>query len=309
MSSSRSTLSGRRGWSAVVGLTTVLTVLVAGQLPAASAQDRPLAPVASALSVLVPSLAPSPASVPELLPAVAPAPGPVAAQERPVTTSAADRLSVVAARAASDKAAAAQAAADKAAAAAKAAAAKAAADKTAADRAAAAQAAVAKAAAAKAAGPALCSGDGWQERRGRAALASLKAGAERTGFRVEFSGARKGYLGLTHLQQRRIEMFVRACGTQSDELLRHVMAHELGHAYDTTHGNATIRAAWQAVRGIPASTPWYGCSGCTDFATPAGDFAEVYAQWARGSSTNRSELAGDVGGAQLAQLAQQFFGA
>jgi hypothetical protein len=279
-------------------LTTVLTVLVVGQLPAASAQDRPLAPVASALSVLVPSLAPSPASVPELPPAVAPALGPVAAQELPVATSAADRLSVVAARAAADKAAAAQAAADKAAAA------KAAAEKTAADRAAAAQAA-----AAKAAGPALCSGDGWQERRGRAALASLKAGAERTGFRVEFSGARKGYLGLTHLQQRRIEMFVRACGTQSDELLRHVMAHELGHAYDTTHGNATLRAAWQAVRGIPASTPWYGCSGCTDFATPAGDFAEVYAQWARGSSTNRSELAGDVGGAQLAQLAQQFFGA
>jgi hypothetical protein len=69
-----------------------------------------------------------------------------------------------------------------------------------------------------------------------------------------------------------------------------------------------VRAAYQAARGIPASTPWYGCSGCTDFATPAGDFAEVYAQWVRGSADNRSELAGDPGPAELAALAAQFFG-
>lgn len=155
----------------------------------------------------------------------------------------------------------------------------------------------------------LCDGEGWEQRRGAAALASLRAGAERTGFRVEFAGARKGYMGLTHLQEHRIEMFVRACDRQSDALLRHVMAHELGHAYDTTHMTAQSRAAWQAARGIPASTPWYGCSGCTDFATPAGDFAEVYAQWARGAGDNRSELSGAPGPAELEALARQFFGA
>lgn len=155
----------------------------------------------------------------------------------------------------------------------------------------------------------LCSGDGWQQRRGQAALASLRAGAERTGFRVEFTAARKGYMGLTHLKQRRIEMFVRSCDAQPESLLRHVMAHELGHAYDTTHMSTASRAAWQRVRGIPAGTPWYGCSGCTDFATPAGDFAEVYAQWARGASSNRSKLAGAPGPTALAQLAGQFFGA
>jgi hypothetical protein len=194
--------------------------------------------------------------------------------------------------------------------------AQAAAAKAAADKAAAAKAAAAKAAATRAAQAAtaraaadLCSGPGWQARRGAAALASLKGGAARTGFRVEFAPARTGYLGLTHLKERRIELFVRACGVQSDELLRHVMAHELGHAFDTTHGNAGTRRAWQAARGIPAGTPWYGCSGCTDFATPAGDFAEVYAQWARGAATNRSELAGDVPPAQLQRLAQRFFGA
>jgi hypothetical protein len=251
MTSSRSALTGRRGWSTVIGLSTVLAVLLAGQLPAASADARP---AASAAVLLLPSSVPSPSEVPEL-------PAPVT----PVVAAAA-------APAAAAKPAAAQ------------------------------PAAVAPA-------PNLCSGDGWQSRRGAAALASLKGGEARTGFRVEFAAARKGYLGLTHLQERRIEVFVRACGTQSDELLRHVTAHELGHAYDTTHGTAATRRAWMSARGIPAGTPWYGCSGCTDFATPAGDFAEVYAQWARGASANKSLLSGDVPPAQLAQLARHFFGA
>jgi hypothetical protein len=92
------------------------------------------------------------------------------------------------------------------------------------------------------------------------------------------------------------------------ELLRHVIGHEPGHAYDTAHLTPATRRAWQLARGIPVTTPWYGCSGCTDFATPAGDFAEVYAQWASGSGTNDSELAGDVPMDQLGQLARRFFG-
>ena len=276
MTSSPSRLTGRRGWSVVVGLSTALAVLVVGQLPAASA-DAPL--VAGSAAVAVAS-APSSPSSPSPLPAAeerTAAPRPAAAQ--PVAQPAAPPPAAVPPAAVPPPAV----------------------------QPAAAQPVAKPAAPQPAPGP--CSGDGWQQRRGAAALASLQGGAERTGFRVEFRGARKGYLGLTHLQERRIEVFVRACGTQSDELLRHVMAHELGHAYDTTHGSAATRRAWMAVRGIPDGTPWYGCSGCTDFATPAGDFAEVYAQWARGSSTNRSELAGDVPPAQLVQLARQFFGA
>jgi hypothetical protein len=269
---SRSSLTGRRGWGTVVGLSTALAVLVAGQLPAASDD----APPAATVAVLLPSSAPSPGEVPEL-PAT------------PVAVAAATpaAVPVVPRAAAAPPAAAAEPVA---------------AEPVAAEPAAAEPVAPQPA-------PGLCSGDGWQQRRGVHALASLQGGAARTGFRVEFRGARKGYLGLTHLHERRIEMFVRACGTQSDELLRHVMAHELGHAYDTTHGNAATRRAWMAVRGIPAGTPWYGCSGCTDFATPAGDYAEVYAQWARGASSNRSRLAGDVAPAPLAELARRFFGA
>ena len=291
MATTRKTLTGRRGWTAVAGLSTALTVLVAGQLPAASAADRPLAPVTGALGALLPSLAPSlaPSTGPEIAPELRPvATDPTAtdpAQAAPatpaVTTSAGDRLEGPYRPTALPKPK----------------------PKPVAKR-------IVRASVAKPAAPGLCSGEGWQQRRGQAALDSLRPGAAtRTGFRIEFKGARKGYMGLTHLNERRIEMFVRACGTQSDELLRHVMAHELGHAYDTVRNNAAMRAAWQAARGIPASTPWYGCSGCTDFATPAGDFAEVYAQWARGASTNRSQLAGDVPPAQLAALAQRFFGA
>lgn len=265
MTSSRSTLNGRRGWSAVVGLSTVLAVLLVGQLPAASADARPAATTA----VLLPSSAPSPGAVPELPAPVKPV---VVAVAKPVAVAQPAVAKPVPAKPAPAKPA------------------------------------VAKPAVAKPA-PSLCSGDGWQQRRGASALGSLKADAARTGFRVEFAGARKGYLGLTHLQERRIEVFVRPCGTQSDELLRHVMAHELGHAYDTTHGTTSTRRAWMAARGIPAGTDWYGCSGCTDFATPAGDFAEVYAQWSRGAAGNKSRLAGDVGPARLAALAAQFFGA
>lgn len=263
MALTRKALSGSRGWSAVVGLSTVLTVLVAGQLPAASASSPASASATTAERTVTTSAAdrlPGPFR-PTVLPP--PKPQPVA---EPAPKPAAQ--AVVA------------------------------------------RAVVARAVVAKPAAPGLCSGDGWQQRRGQAALTALRSGAaERTGFRVEFKAARKGYMGLTHLDERRIEMFVRDCGTQSDELLRHVMAHELGHAYDTTSNNAAVRHAWQAARGIPASTPWYGCSGCTDFATPAGDFAEVYAQWARGASSNRSQLAGDVPPAQLAALATRFFGA
>lgn len=265
MRASRTSLHGRRGWSAVAGLTTALVVLVAGQLPAL-ADAAPLTPAPAALV--------GPTAVPELQPAAAPS-----AVAKVAGASAGDRFARAVPVRAAEPAVAAE------------------------------PAAVAKPAAKKPAALSVCSGSGWQQRRGQAALASLRGGAARTGFRVEFAGARKGYLGLTHLEERRIEVFVRACGTQSDELLRHVMAHELGHAYDTTHLSAATRRAWMAARGIPAGTHWYGCSGCADFATPAGDFAEVYAQWARGTSTNRSELAGDVPAAQLAQLAQQFFGA
>jgi hypothetical protein len=300
----RSYLDGRRGWTTVGTLSAALVLLVTGQLyagtAAAAAGDAAPAPVSTGLQALV-SLSVTGAPVAEpTLEALATVDAEAARAERARIAEAERRAAEAAARAEAERQAAeaavrAEAARQAAEAAARAEAAR--------------QAAAAVATAAPAAvGSGSCSGAGWQQRRGEAALASLGPGAHASGFRVEFAPARSGYMGLTHLSRRVVEVFVRDCGTQSDELLRHVIAHELGHAYDTVHMTDAAREAFKAARGIPAGTPWYGCSGCSDFATPAGDFAEVYAQWLRGASSNRSQLAGAPGRAELQALAQRFFG-
>jgi hypothetical protein len=154
----------------------------------------------------------------------------------------------------------------------------------------------------------LCSGDGWEVRRGQAALASLRP-AQASGYSLTFLPGQSTFLGLTKPALKAVEVYVRSCSAESDALLRHVVAHELGHAWDKSHLSAADHADWLAARGIPGDTPWQGCSRCTDFATPAGDFAEVYAQWRAGESSNRSQLAGAPGPAELNALAARFFGA
>lgn len=122
-----------------------------------------------------------------------------------------------------------------------------------------------------------------------------------------FLEERDGYHGLTRMQYRRIGVYVRPCREQPPALLRHVVAHELGHAYDASRLTERDRRHWRRARGIPAGTPWYGCNRCTDFATPAGDFAEVYSQWMREATDNTSTLAPAPAAAELQQLADRFF--
>ena len=285
-----STLTGRRGWTAVVGLATVFSGLVVVQLPLASASAAPSSLVrasSSAVDVDGALLSRRPTS---LTTVVAAAAAPSALTATAAGATAAPTATAPTATAPTATAPVATA------------------PKGIAAPGVTVRAAAARPARSTAAAPApLCSGPGWQQRRGQAALASLRDGAGRAGFAVVFAPARPGFLGLTHLDARRIEVFVRSCERQPTELLRHVLAHEVGHAHDTALMSSTQRAAWLAARGIPAGTPWYGCSGCADFATPAGDFAEVYAQWSRSATTNRSQLAGDVPATQLTALAARFF--
>jgi hypothetical protein len=152
----------------------------------------------------------------------------------------------------------------------------------------------------------VCSGPGWQQTRGSRALASLRHPTP-AGVSVSFKGSRAGYLGLTYPASHHVDMFVRSCSAESWTLLRHVMAHEMGHAYDAAHMTAASRRAYMAMRGIPAGTPWFGCSYCSDFATPAGDFAETYSQWQRGSADSRTRIAPMPGAAALARLGATFF--
>ena len=124
---------------------------------------------------------------------------------------------------------------------------------------------------------------------------------------VSFKPARAGYLGLTYPARGHVDLFVRSCSAEPTALLRHVMAHEMGHAHDAKSMTAAERSAYKAMRGIPASTPWFGCSYCSDFATPAGDFAEAYAQWQRGASDSRTKIAKVATQAELTKLAALFF--
>jgi hypothetical protein len=152
----------------------------------------------------------------------------------------------------------------------------------------------------------LCAGSGWQQRRGQAALGSLLHPVP-NGVTLTFLPGGGALKGMTYYDRHHVDVFVGSCTGESDALLRHVVAHEMGHAWDSLHMSDSLRADYLAARGIPAGTPWFGCNGCQDFATPAGDFAETYAQWQRGASDSRSRMAAPATAAQLADLGTRFF--
>ncbi len=128
---------------------------------------------------------------------------------------------------------------------------------------------------------------GWEQRRGLAALARIGFDPGTLGYEIRFLPARPGYYGMTYPQERRIDVWVRP--DQSLELLTHVTAHELGHGVDLTWNDDARRAEYLELRGL-GSRSWFTCDGCTDFSTPAGDFAEAFAAWAVGDTDFRSTL-------------------
>lgn len=139
------------------------------------------------------------------------------------------------------------------------------------------------------------------EERGRAALAKISYPWQQLGYDVVFMGPRSGVRAMIRGQERRIEVYIRP--GDSIDLIAFDIAHEIGHAVDFTNGTVERQARWRELRGIAADTPWYGCSGCPDLATPAGDFAEVFAYWQTGNAAPfASRMAGLPSQAQLAEL-------
>lgn len=139
------------------------------------------------------------------------------------------------------------------------------------------------------------------EARGEAALSAIVyPWRERLhGWSISFHQERDGLFGLTMVTEKRIEIYVRA--EQSEGLLAHVIAHEIGHAVDVALNDGPDRRRWQEARGVQSS-PWWPGDGTTDFSTGAGDFAESFAAWQVGTESFRSKLAGPPDATQIALL-------
>jgi hypothetical protein len=134
------------------------------------------------------------------------------------------------------------------------------------------------------------------------ALGSLGYPWQELGWGIRFEPYRGGLLGLADPSTRTITVFVKQRSTVQQ--LRVVLAHEIGHALD--HRYEQQRERYREVRGIPAGTPWYPCSRCEDYDSPAGDFAEVFAAWLVGASDFRSRVAPLPDEQQLRELAPLF---
>ena len=140
--------------------------------------------------------------------------------------------------------------------------------------------------------------------KGAAALALVRYPIDQTGFRVVFEGERSGMLGLTSQGSRTITIYVR--GGQSIAAVARVLAHEVGHAVDFSFTTEAERSQYRSIRGIGGSSWYSACSSCSDYASPAGDFAEVFAYWLLGDGTFLSTVAGRPTASQLTQLGPIF---
>lgn len=139
--------------------------------------------------------------------------------------------------------------------------------------------------------------------RGQAALATIGYNWQENlpGWTITFSPGRDGVIGYTYTNEHRIEIFVR--DSISDSLLRHVIAHEIGHAVDVSLNSSDDRTRWQKARDIGGS-PWWPGNGVSDYSTGAGDFAESFAAWQVGSGNFRSKIGSAPTGDQMALLAE-----
>jgi hypothetical protein len=140
--------------------------------------------------------------------------------------------------------------------------------------------------------------------REKAALALIPFPWRQLQYDIVFMAPRHGIRGMTIPDEHRIEIYARP--GDDARLLAYDIAHELGHAIDMTFNTAPARKRWMKVRGIDPATPWFGCSECSDFNTPAGDFAETFALFLLGPGHFSGLIAPPPAVAQIPALASFF---
>jgi hypothetical protein len=139
-----------------------------------------------------------------------------------------------------------------------------------------------------------------QKRRKAAVLSMIRFPWNRLGYEIAFLGPRPGYRAMTLVEKRRIEIYMRP--GESALLQAYDLAHELGHAFDLEYNDTARRQRWLQLRGIKSSSPWFGCDGCPDYSTPAGDFAETFALLVLGPGNYHSHMAQPPRRAQIPEL-------
>jgi hypothetical protein len=144
----------------------------------------------------------------------------------------------------------------------------------------------------------------YAQSTGQAALGMIDYPYETLGWDIAFLPGRPGFLGLAIGPKRRIEIYVRPTHSVTD--VAHTLAHELGHAVDLTYGTEYRHREYLRMRGFSQDADWFGCDECTDYATPAGDFAEVFEYWLLGGGDFRSQLAGAPDAQTLDRLSHLF---
>jgi hypothetical protein len=144
------------------------------------------------------------------------------------------------------------------------------------------------------------------EERGAAALALINFPWQQLGYRVDFVGGRVGVLGETNSTLHTITIYVR--DGQTPQQLARTIAHEMGHALDFSFTTIAEARQYLAIRNLPYDVKdWYPtCDGCTDFGSPAGDFAETFAYYLFGPGDFRSLIGSEPTAEQLAQLTAIF---
>jgi len=137
---------------------------------------------------------------------------------------------------------------------------------------------------------------------GSTALAMIHFPWEDLGFKVSFHDRRPGYRALTLVDRHQIEVYVKSEDPPS--ALAFDLAHEFGHVFDLKYNDTVRKKRWMELRGINPAMPWYGCSACSDYATPAGDFAETFAYLLLGPGSYHSKLAPPPSAEMIRELAE-----
>ena len=124
---------------------------------------------------------------------------------------------------------------------------------------------------------------------GRAALSLVDVAPEELSYKLVFATGRRQLRGMTDTGVHRITVFVRP--GDAPHVIAHDIAHEMGHAYDARFMDGAARQKYLERRGRPTASWWPSDDLADDYATGAGDFAEVFASCHAASPVFRSHLA------------------